>query len=192
MKPEILRTARTIGLAVVGLWALVCVVIVTNGLGDRARPADVGIVPGSKVYPSGRPSPSLRARLDEALIVYRRGEVRTLFVSGGVGKEGFDESAVMRAYLVGHGVPANAIVTDSYGDNTFLTARHAAALMHAHGWTSAFVITQYFHVPRTRLALEKCGVKVAGWAHAPFFEWRDLYSVPREVICYPVYTLKRC
>ena len=137
-----------------------------SGLHDRVR-ADVGVVPGSKVYPSGRPSPSLKSRLDEALVVYRRGEVKNLFVSGGVGKEGHDESQVMQAYLVARGVPAGAIVTDSHGDNTFLTARHAAAVMRADGWTSAFVITQYFHVPRTRLALKACGVTVAGWAHAP-------------------------
>jgi vancomycin permeability regulator SanA len=186
------RIIRNAALAVVGLWAAGCVAIMAAGLNDRLRPADVGVVPGSKVYPSGRPSPSLKSRLDEALTVYRRGEVRNLFVSGGVGKEGHDESQVMQAYLVAHGVPASVIVTDGHGDNTFLTARHTAALMRERGWTSAFVITQYFHVPRTRLALKACGVQVTGWAHAPFFEWRDLYSVPREVLGYPDYMLKRC
>ena len=186
------RIVRRAVLAIAGLWAAGCVVIVVAGLHDRLHPADVGVVPGSKVYPSGRPSPSLRSRLDEAVSVYRRGEVRNLFVSGGVGREGFDESQVMQAYLVAHGVPAGAITTDSHGDNTMLTARHAAALMRARGWRSAFVITQYFHVPRTRLALSKCGVDVAGWAHAPFFEWRDLYSVPREVLGYPDYMIRGC
>ena len=189
-KPFVL--ARNLGLAVVALWAVGCVLVIMVGLHDHLRPADVGVVPGSKVYPSGRPSPSLRSRLDEALAVYRSGAVKNLFVSGGVGKESFDEAQVMRAYLIARGVPASAIVTDSHGDNTFETARHAATLMRERHWTSAFVVTQYFHVPRTRLALKKCGVEVAGWAHAPFFEWRDVYSVPREVLGYPDYMLRRC
>ncbi|HWE46947.1 MAG TPA: YdcF family protein [Caulobacteraceae bacterium] len=192
MKPKIPSVVRNIALAILALWAAACGLILVSGLSDRARSADVGVVPGSKVYRSGLPSPSLQSRLDEALVVYRRGLVKNLFVSGGLGKEGFDESQVMRAYLVAHGVPAVAIVTDSHGDNTFATARHTATLMRQRHWTSAFVITQYFHVPRTRLALRACGVNVAGWAHARYFDLRDFYSVPREALGYPVYGLEHC
>jgi vancomycin permeability regulator SanA len=172
--------------------AVGCAAVMVTGLSDQVRPADVGVVLGSKVYPSGRPSPSLRVRLDEALILYRRGVVRNLIVSGGLGKEGFDEAKVMQAYLTARGVPAAAIVVDSKGDDTLATARHTAEIMKGRGWKTAFVVTQYFHVPRTRLALEKCGVHVAGWAHAHYFEIRDFYSVPREVIGYPDYMIRRC
>ncbi|HEY3814995.1 MAG TPA: YdcF family protein [Caulobacteraceae bacterium] len=188
-RPSFVRVAL---LAVIVAWAIGCAMIMAVGLQDRVRPADVGVVLGSKVYPSGRPSPSLKARLDEALSVWHKGEVKNLLVSGGVGKEGFDESLVMRDYLVARGVPAAAIVTDGHGDNTLLTARHTAALMRERHWTSAFVITQYFHVPRARLAMKKCGVPVAGWAHARYFEIRDFFSVPREVIGYPDYMARKC
>ena len=192
MKPNVVILARNVGMVALGLWLAGCAIILVTGVQDRVRPADVGVVLGSKVYSSGKPSPALQARLDEALSLWRRNEVRNLFVSGGFGKEGFDESLVMRDYLVAHGVPAAAIVTDGHGDDTMLTARHTATLMRERHWTSAFVITQYFHVPRTRLALQTCGVNVVGWEHARYFEIRDFYSVPREAIGYPDYMLRGC
>jgi uncharacterized SAM-binding protein YcdF (DUF218 family) len=54
----------------------------------------------------------------------------------------------------------------------------------------ALVATQYFHVPRTMLALERNGVQVSGNLHPRFFEFRDLYSIPREVVAYVGYMLK--
>jgi hypothetical protein len=52
------------------------------------------------------------------------------------------------------------------------------------------VVTQYFHISRSRLALRKFGVKDVGKAHARIFEWRDVYSVPREVVAWWVYLLR--
>ena len=49
------------------------------------------------------------------------------------------------------------------------------------------IATQYFHVARTSLALQRRGVKVAGTASARYFEIRDVYSLAREVIGYAVY-----
>ena len=88
----------------------------------------------------------------------------------------------MAGYLAGNGVPAAAIVVDSQGLDTMATARNAAAFMRARGLRTALVATQYFHVPRTGLALERAGVRVAGHSHARYVELRDLYSIPREVL----------
>jgi len=52
---------------------------------------------------------------------------------------------------------------------------------------TALVATQYFHVPRTALALSRHGVDVVGSRHARFAEARDAYSLAREVIAVPVY-----
>jgi uncharacterized SAM-binding protein YcdF (DUF218 family) len=53
------------------------------------------------------------------------------------------------------------------------------------------VVTQYFHVPRTRLALRRQGVADIRSAHAAYFELRDLYAIAREVAALPAYWLKR-
>jgi uncharacterized SAM-binding protein YcdF (DUF218 family) len=161
-----------------------CAVLVCTGLRDDEAHADLAVVPGNTVQTDGTPSPRLAARLDRALEVYRAGLVPLIFVSGGVGKEGWDEAEVMRGYLIERGVPAEAVVMDSEGRTTFATAVNLQRLMAQRGLTSAMVVTQYFHVPRTKLALRKAGVGTVHSVHARYFELRDLYSIPREVIGY--------
>ena len=92
---------------------------------------------------------------------------------------GADEAAVMRDYLISRGVPADRIVADSAGVDTWATARHASAYMREHGYARALAVTQYFHVPRTMLALRRHGVMHVGGAHPAYAEPRDLYSAAR-------------
>ncbi len=160
------------------------------GMADDLRPSDVGVVLGSKVELSGQPSARLAARLDRGASLYTEGVFRHLIVSGGTGVEGFDEAAVMRDYLVGKGVPVGAIIVDSAGATTDATARNCASLMKTHGFKRVTVVTQYFHVPRSRLALRRYGITEIGSAHARFFELRDLYSIFREVAALPSYWMK--
>ncbi|EKD9323393.1 YdcF family protein, partial [Vibrio vulnificus] len=86
--------------------------------------AEVGIVYGNKVELDGKPSLRLASRLDAGLNLYKNGQVKILFVSGGIGKEGFNEAEVMKQYLVNNGVPVTDIIIDSKGDNTHLTNRN--------------------------------------------------------------------
>jgi vancomycin permeability regulator SanA len=161
---------------------IACGVLVCAGLHDDDDSADVAVVPGNTVRPDGSPSPRLAARLDRALELYRAGRVPLIFVSGGVGKEGWDESEVMRGYLIDRGVPTCAVIADNDGGRTLATAVNLRRVMVQQKLTSALVVTQYFHVPRTKLALQKVGVGTVYSVHARFFEMRDLYSIPREVI----------
>ena len=104
-----------------------------------------------------------------------------IIVSGG--NKGADEAEVMGDYLRAHGVPANRLIEDKSGVNTFASAHDTLAIMRHLKFHSVFVVSQYFHVPRARLALERFGNLRRGLhsAHAHYFEWRDLYSSPREL-----------
>lgn len=161
--------------------------LVLVGIHDDASISDVAIVPGSKVELNGQPSARLAARLDQGALMLSQGLARHLIVSGGVGIEGFDEAQVMRDYLVRKGVPASQIVVDSLGLTTEATAVNSAAIMRARGWTSAIVVTQYFHVPRTALALRRAGISKVTSSHARYAELRDVYSLTREMIALPTY-----
>ncbi len=179
----------TIG-AVIG-FVLIAVLIVIDGMRDEISPSDVGLVLGNTVQADGQPSARLRARLDKTLELYRAGLFAEVIVSGGVGVEGFDEAEVMKRYLIDNGVPEARIHVDSQGLDTHRTARNAAAMMAAHGWSSALVVSQYYHIPRCRLALARSGVASVASAHADYFEARDLYSTAREVVAYGFYTVRR-
>lgn len=185
---------RAVRLALIGGAAALLLAglgISAAGMADDLRPTDVGVVLGSKVELNGQPSARLAARLDRGAGLYAQGVFHHVIVSGGTGVEGFDEAAVMRDYLLKKGVPASAIIVDSGGDSTEATARNCARLMASHGFRSVTIVTQYFHVPRTRLALRRYGVTQIGSAHAHFLELRDLYSIAREVAALPAYWLER-
>ena len=185
-----IRLFTRLVLAALSVLVLASIVLVIAGLNDRHGQAALIVVPGNTIAPDGTPSPRLQARLDVAVKLFKQGNAPRIFVSGGTGKEGFDEAASMAAYLRRQGVPAAAIIEDNQGWTTGATAVNAAAYLRAQGKDTAIVATQYFHVPRLQLALERQGVTVSGRAHAPYIELRDLYSIPRETVAYLLYYLR--
>lgn len=161
--------------------------LVYDGLNDHIINADVIIVPGNKVELNGKPSPRLMARITKAAELFQQHKAPYIFVSGGTGKEGFDEAVVMADSLIAMHVPASHIIIDSQGINTLATAKNAHSFMAAQKLTTAIVVTQYFHIARTKLALRKNGITQLGSAHADYVEWRDSYALAREVVAYLSY-----
>lgn len=187
-----MRLMKGLRYAVAGaimIYGLSAAAIVSDGLTDDFSRSDVAVVLGSKADPDGTPSPRLAARLDRALELYRGGWTRMILVSGGTGREGVPEGGVMKRYLVGKGVPASAVIVDNQGVDTRATARNAAAVMKARDLHTAIVVSQYFHIPRTRLAFRQAGVVGVGTAHPDYFELRDAWSIAREVPAYASYLL---
>ena len=175
------RAAHTAGLiAVVGLTELAY--IVWDGCTDDLARGDVLVVLGNEVLASGKPHPRLAARLEAARACFASGCAPRVVVSGGRGGSGYAEAAVMRDHLVALGVPGSAIEMDLAGYTTRDTARNVARLMRAHGWQRAIVATQYFHVTRSKLALRQAGIGDVGSVRAHYSEWRDVYSLAREMI----------
>ena len=171
--------------------ALVCTFIAAGtvavqGLTDRVASADAVIVPGNTVNADGTLSNRLQARLDVALAIYRAGRCKVVFVSGATGREGVDEAAAMKAYLVGHGIPPEHVLQDSLGANTEATARNAAQALRARGYTTVIAASQFFHLVRLDHLLAAQGLGVVGHEHARYFEPRDGYSLLREVVALAV------
>ncbi|XHR30272.1 MAG: YdcF family protein [Chthoniobacteraceae bacterium] len=177
------RFLQILGFAL--LLLVVCLVaLVASGLNDHLGQADVALVLGNKIERDGRPSSRLQARLDRTIELYRSGYFPVIIVSGGIGIEGYDEALVMRDYLVSKGIPALAVIMDNKGITTFASAENAREIMRDRGYKSVFVISQYFHIPRSRMALSKLGIAPVYSAYARYFEARDLYSSLREVAGY--------
>lgn len=188
MRSNFLITAVAAGLAI---FTLILTYILQEGLADEIESADLAVVLGTRVLPDGRPSPMLKARLDKALELYQKGFFPQLIVSGGVGVEGFDEAEVMKKYLIKKGVPASAVFADSTGANTYKTAETAAQIAKDQGCKRVMVVTQHFHITRSKLALRRFGLSPVYGAHAAYFGLRDLYSTIREVPALIYYLLRR-
>jgi len=189
-KKSIVRNLLLLSGAIVSAVILACAVLVWNGLHDDIHHADVALVLGNKIEADGTPSARLRARLDKTVELYRDGLFPAVIVSGGIGREGFDEAAVMRDYLVSQGIPREQIYTDNEGVTTYATARNSLRILREEKMHSVLVVTQYFHVPRTKLVLRRFGISPVYSAHARFFEWRDFYSIPRELAGCVSYTFR--
>jgi vancomycin permeability regulator SanA len=169
------------GLLIFPLWFMAhTLYIIIDGLNDEIAAADAAVVLGNTVEPNGQPSDRLKARLEKAVELYEQKLVGKIIVSGGLGVEGFEEADVMRSYLVSRNIPESNIILDRGGSNTQKTATGTKQIMEAQNMRSVIIVSQYFHITRTRLAFQKAGIDNIFSAHANYFEWRDVYSILRE------------
>ncbi len=186
-----MRALARLGVRVAAVFALCCALVAADGCVERVRRADAIVVLASLVKPHDVPSARLEARLGRGLQLYRAGIAPVIVVSGGVTRDGIDEPAVMRHWLLQRGVPDSAVVMDAGGRNTWETARFVSAWLRARGGTRVVAVSQYFHLTRTRLALQRYGVPWVGSARPVYAEWRDLYSLPRDTWGLFVYALRK-
>lgn len=120
--------------------------------------APVALVLGAGLH-HGVPTPMLATRLDIAAQLYREGRVRALLLSGDNGRMGYDEPSVMRAYLIARGVPAEVLVLDYAGFDTWDSCVRARDVF---GVRRVTVITQSFHLPRAVTLCRTAGLDAFG------------------------------
>ena len=136
---------------------------------DEARPADAIAVFGAAEY-DGRPSPVLKARLDHALELYRRGLAPLVITLGGGYEADADhsEGGVGENYLLAHGVPESAIIAETESDDTEQSATRLKAIARANNLKSIVVVSDGTHLFRVHAICEKDGLQV--------------YTSPRPVV----------
>lgn len=175
-------------LALFSLWFFIhLAILLAVGLNDQHHESDAILIFGNKVEVSGKPSKRLKSRLDEGIRLYKNGLAPIIIVSGGIGKEGFDEALVMRDYLLKMDIPEKAIITDSFGNTTHETVKNTSRL----DINNLIIVSQYYHILRAKMALKKSEFKevYSSYAKIPP-ELRDFYSIPREIVGYYVYLFK--
>jgi uncharacterized SAM-binding protein YcdF (DUF218 family) len=129
---------------------------------DGARRVDTIIVLGSAVWPGGRASPSLYARMRHAIALYRAGYATHLILSGGVGGNPPSEAEVMRQLAASAGVPADALVLEDTSRSTEENLANAKWLMDARGWRSAIIVSDPFHMLRAETMARDLGMDAHG------------------------------
>jgi uncharacterized SAM-binding protein YcdF (DUF218 family) len=125
---------------------------------DRARPADVIVVLGSRVYPGARPGPALTRRTRHGVALYQQGLAPVFVCSGGLGTDPPSEAEAACGLAQSLGVPASAVVLEGRAHSTEENALYTAALMRARGWRTALVVTDGFHLYRAGLLFARAGV----------------------------------
>jgi vancomycin permeability regulator SanA len=122
-------------------------------------PAPVALVLGAQVYADGTPSPFLAARLDVARRLLETGKVRVILVSGDHMSWDYNEPGGMLRYLTAAGVPAEKVVLDHAGFDTYDSCARARRVF---GVRQAIVVTQAFHLARAVTVCRRLGVDATG------------------------------
>ena len=131
------------------------------GTTDYRRPADAAVVLGAKVNANGSLSTALEDRVRTGVDLYDAGLVDRLIMSGGVGASGVDEGVAMRRRAIELGVPSDAIVIDHLGINTDATVAQTTPMFGQLGVRRVLVVSQFWHLPRIKLAYLKSGWNVS-------------------------------
>ncbi|KWV30222.1 SanA/YdcF family protein [Micromonospora rifamycinica] len=119
----------------------------------------VALVLGTMVESDGTPSPFLTARLEIARRLLAAGRVHAILLSGDNMHPGYDEPTAMRRWLLAHGVPAERVVLDYAGFDTYDSCARAKRIF---GVDRATVVTQSFHLPRAVAVCRRLGIDASG------------------------------
>ena len=125
---------------------------------DQRRPVDAIVILGTTQY-NGVPSPTLRARLQTGLSLYRNGYAKTIIVTGG-GQPGdaYTEAESGRMWLADQGVPPSAILLENSGRNTWQSMSAIPGLLAARKLHSVLLVSDGFHLLRLKLMARTLGI----------------------------------
>lgn len=171
------------GLSVLATWGLAALGLDLHGQAQETTGvADAAVVLGARVLPDGTPGPSLRARTEHAVELWKAKKVSHLLLTGGHDPGEPSEAAASAAWAERLGVPRPAMVLEERSQTTKQNMAFAAPLAKARGWRRLVVVTDPYHLWRGRRQLARHGFEVEGSpATATPWYWR-VHGSLREVL----------
>lgn len=158
--------------------------IIVDGTNSTKLTTDVALILGNKINEDGTLSERLIKRLECGIDLYKNHQVKRLIVSGGLGKEGFYEGSKMKEYLMKQDIPDTCIIVDDNGDDTEASVDNTLNMNDSMHFKSITVVSQYFHVTRTKMLFKRRGFEIVYSASPNYYEWGDLYSLVREFFAF--------
>jgi uncharacterized SAM-binding protein YcdF (DUF218 family) len=126
---------------------------------DEAQAADAIAVFGAAEY-DGRPSPVLRARLEQGLLLYREGLAPLIITLGGSGDPGHSEGGVGAEFLEAEGVPESRIIAETQSRTTEQSVRRLAAIARENHLRTILAVSDGTHLFRIHQLCESYGLTV--------------------------------
>ncbi|RMI30680.1 YdcF family protein [Nocardia stercoris] len=132
------------------------------GLSDAYGPDTAIVVLGYGLQDDGQMRPQLLDRLFAAYAQAVLTPLAPVIVTGGNPENGITEADAMRDWLIGHGIDATRIHSETRADNTIENAKYSAQMMDDIGAKNAVLITSADHLPRAQRDFADAGVRVVG------------------------------
>ena len=150
---------------------------------DSIPSSQVGLVLGtSKLSPNGKPNLYFRYRMEAAALLFKKGKVKHLLLSGNNDSRYYNEPLDMQKALLELDIPEQAMTLDYAGYRTYDSIVRSKEVFHS---TNITIISQHFHNVRALYIAQGEGI------HAVSFAARDVppnYSYPtliREYLARP-------
>jgi uncharacterized SAM-binding protein YcdF (DUF218 family) len=159
-------------------------------------PLDAAVVLGAAA-PNGVPSPVFAGRLDFGETLFRSGAVRAIIVTGGGRDDPTNpEAAAGVRYLLGKGLPANRVLSETKSKTTPENLCFAADVGEANGIRSYAIVSDPMHLARAMRYADdlKLNARPAAtpytrylslWSRIPFL-LRETYLYAKRVLSSPV------
>ncbi len=153
-----LRTGVLIAALVFAYLAVTFVQVWLAARRDDARPSQAIIVLGAAQH-NGRPSAVLAARLDHAIVLYRRHMAPQIMVTGGRDPGEHDTEAEASAdYLHQHGIPESAIVRETTGRTSWESLQAAARFLESRHMRRVVLVSDPYHCERIEAIAHQVGL----------------------------------
>ena len=148
---------------------------------------------GAAVRPDGKPSVTLRRRVEAALACAKCHQDVRFIPTGAIGRHGPSEASVMADLLMKSGVSAGQIRLDETGFDTLSSVRAVSRLLHNEPSPGPIMLaTSGYHVPRCLILLRLFGVDArpcrlpavaasATWWMRWYWRLREVPALPYDV-----------
>ncbi len=119
--------------------------VVRNVGADDRQPTEAIVVLGAAQY-DGTPSPVLKARLDHAVELYQDGVAPEVVLTGSKQAEDrFTEAYAGFTYLLGKGVPEDAMSVITDGSSTYESIAATARVLKGDGISNVTLVSDGYH-----------------------------------------------
>ena len=125
---------------------------------DRAEQSEAIVVLGAAHY-DGRPSPVFQARLDHAANLYQQGLAPRVVVTGGQGSgDSVSEGWAGYRYLVGLGIPDDALQLETGGRTSYESLAASARFLSRDGIDQVILVSDGWHLRRSVAIADEVGL----------------------------------
>lgn len=150
-------------LGFIGVW--LCIYVVGTGISiwsygevDEKQKADVIIVLGAAAY-GGEVSPVFKERLNHGIRLYEKGYAQKMILTGGVGEGNeYSDAYIAKQYVVGQGVPEEAVLLEEKSVITQENIENAKEIMDSCSYRTAIIVSDPLHMKRSMLIAGDCGI----------------------------------
>lgn len=169
MKPSWIRRGLAAAIIIVVMLVLVSNIVVLNSADGKIYSIDskefsslgnqgVAIVLGASVS-KNQLNKVYELRVGTALELYKQNKVQNILVSGDGNSKYYDEITPAINYLRDRGVPAEYIMGDSLGLDTYDSIQRA---LEVYGVRKVVIVSQSYHLPRAIFIANSLGVDAIG------------------------------